>query len=352
MKFIFGILLLFTLLEASGFEWSAYKETLYVGEPIILIEKFKNNDDKLVKILEFTAETFHNGFDLIFEGDTHKWFPGYFITLSPNKPDTLIIQPKDSVYSYVLLFWKDFGGIERKPPLFPKRGDKCEILINRRDSVFLFFTNPIGKEREIFDVLQDYHVGMSAGERINQFKLKLKKILHNKDYLSPYLYYINKRFESGHPTISKEIIMVNGLKRLFPKHILTEIAEIHLMSDLHADGDPKNKKVAVEMYKELSKKYPSNINLRKEVKVSPETFRTKPKFKRKTLIERFRWEIKKTLRWLKMTYYRLAWKTEYKLRSILKRLKNKGTVRKKDSVVIQLSGLNNIKDCPLITDDS
>jgi hypothetical protein len=252
----------------------------------------------------------------------------FFATLSPYKPDTLIIKPKDSVYSYELLFWKDFGGTGRKPPLLPKRGDKCEILINRSDSVFLFFTDPTDKEREISDVLQDYHFA-STGERV-QFKLKLKKILHNKDYLSPYIYYINKKYESGHPTISKETIMVNGLKRLYPKHILTEMAEVHLMYDLQFDDNPKNKKAAVEMYKELSKKYPANINLRKEVKVSPNTLRSKSKVKQKIMIERLRWELKKTLRWLKVTYYRLAWKTEYGLRRILKWLKNRGTVRKKD----------------------
>jgi hypothetical protein len=78
MKFIINLLLLFALLAASGIKWSAYKETLFVGEPIILIEKFKNNGDEAVKILEFTAATSRNRFDLIFEGDTHKWFPGFF----------------------------------------------------------------------------------------------------------------------------------------------------------------------------------------------------------------------------------------------------------------------------------
>jgi hypothetical protein len=127
------------------------------------------------------------------------------------------------------------------------------------------------------------------------------------------------------------------MKSQFPKHILTEWTEVGLIWGLLREEDPKNKKATIEMYKELNTKYPSNIGVKKKLKESPETLRSKPKLKRKTLIERFRWEKKRALRWLKMTYRRLAWKTEIMLKSILKWLKNQKTVRKKDSVALPLN---------------
>ena len=318
MRFILIAILLFSLLE-GGFEWSAYKETLFVGEPIVLILKFKNTGNEPVKIPWLRARYPENRFDLIFREDTFRYFPGY----SPKRGlrthiDSGLITTGDSVYTYTLLFWKDFGRKENKP-LYPKQGEKCKIWVNQSDTVSLFFVEPPNEELKVFEAVRNFHEAIRDGGKYR--KWLLKNFLRKKGILAPYLYFINFRWGK----LPTEIKTVKEMKNQFPGHILTEWAEIDLMWRLYTDEDPKNKKAAIEMYKELSKKYPFNISVRKELKVSPKTLRSKPKLKRKTLIERFRWEIKKTLRWLKMTYYRLAWKTEIMLKRILKWLKKQRT---------------------------
>lgn len=344
MRFILIAILLFSLLE-GGFEWSAYKETLFVGEPIILIEKFKNTEDKSVKMPRFSAPNPFNNFDLIFNGDTFRYWPGYYADYDWRsiQRDSIVIMSKDSVYSFAIMYWKNFGLEEKKNSPFPKEGERCNILINKTVTVPLFFTEPPKEESEFFETMKNHHELTFANEEINNNN-RLKHFIEKKSHLSPYFYFL----QFSRDKVLAAIKTVKEMKNQFPKHILTEWAEVYLMARLFR-GDPKYNELAHAMLPELTKKYSSNILLRKVLKESPATLGSKPIPKRKTLIEKFRWEIKKTLRWLKMTYYRLAWKTEYKLRRILKWLKNKGTVRKKDSVVLQLSGLNNIKDSPLIS---
>ena len=344
MRFIFSFLLLVALLEASGFEWSAYKDTLFVGEPIILMPKFRNTGDEPVNIPEFHAGYPYNNFDLIFRDDTFKYFPGYDVLPYRYTPDSILVLPRDSVYSYTLLFWKDFLGKEKGNPTFSKDGDRCKIWINKTDTVSLFFITPPKEETEVFEAMKNYHEAMQIKDKTKYRSKLLKNFLKKPSHLSPYLYLIQYIWNDLPTQIKTVKVMTNR----FPRHILTEWAEILLMQMLYRDNGPKSKEMAKEMLIELARKYPSNIIVRKVLKESAGTLRSKSILKRKTLIERFRWELKKKFRQLKYIFRRLVLQAEIKIARFFKWLKSKRSTTKKESVTLRFSGLYNLADCALI----
>lgn len=279
----------------GGWQWETYKETLFVGEPIIFIRKFKNTDNKVVKVTDFRAGYLRNRFSLIFKGDTFKYFPGYYAKLRPLR-DTLIIIRGDSVYTTSMLFWKDFGGKARKPPPFPKTGESCKILINNTDLISLYFIELTYEDKEGFEILGSYHFAMPHEEK-SKIKLQLQNLSPKNDYLSPYLNYIQIKWLGLDLTMKLKIL--NEMKIRFPKHILTEMAEISLMWRMYGDGDPKNEKTAKEMRINLLNKYPSNLAIRKALKLSWKNKDVEKEIKKKGIKRKIRhifFKVRKSLR--------------------------------------------------------
>lgn len=301
------IFLIFTSFEFPYF--ASPKETLFIGEPILIQPKFKNNENSSKKIIFNKYYSFpHREVYFIHNKDTFFFdlnFFGIDITVAPSPLDTFIIQPGDSLYGYFTCFFpQDFMTKNNIPFLFPYEDTIINIKIyitsfyvfpntflKKLDSINLFFKKAPENEKEIVSFLTSSVRHPTILENKKDILTKIKNLILKckNSYFLPYLYlfyymyqYLNSdkiyegfnekeireptdeikkiienRLQKERYRIEKERLeVVQEMKKRFPNHFLTQELEIRFIM---FDGPRyvlKNKE-RIKWEKEISKKYSS-----------------------------------------------------------------------------------------------
>lgn len=158
------LLLFFINTIFSKAKWIAYKETLYIGQPIIPILCYKN-DTPFPKQVEDNPPTIFS-FYTIFNGDKYIIPPHIIKALV--EIDTITIFPGESVYiSYPPFFYSDFCLIKPKIGIdnntrLPFKYGKFTIYIPSRffeegtDSIILYFKEPPKSKEEFFEFIKHF----------------------------------------------------------------------------------------------------------------------------------------------------------------------------------------------------
>ncbi|MEO0090145.1 MAG: hypothetical protein ABIK77_08240 [candidate division WOR-3 bacterium] len=291
MKKIILFLFLINIIFSKA-KWVAYKETLFIGEPIITIFCYKNDTPFLQQILDWPSDYFD--FYIICEGKKYK-IPRLVIE-GWVKRETITIFPGDSFYIInPPFFYRDFRLLEKTgfsyfeylpfkygkftiytpikiwtPLVIKEKQGFRDSIIRYMDSIILYFKEPTDeKKKEFFDFIKYYESGGDWR--------KLEKLIEKyKDtILLPYINWVSviktdvEDKKNPWRWVYEREKMLNKMRKKFPNHILTEYHEFNICGNYFM-CDPKK---GYKLYKKLKKKYPYNY----EVKMITKQFEAKIK---------------------------------------------------------------------------
>ncbi|MEO0119628.1 MAG: hypothetical protein ABIK60_03740 [candidate division WOR-3 bacterium] len=275
------LLLIFVNLLFGKAKWIAYKETLFIGEPIIPILCYKNDTPSPKEVEDIPPTIF--SFYTICNGNKYVIPQSIFELLT--KIDTITIFPGESVYIIEApFFYSDFCLIKPKAGInyntrLPFKYGKFTIYIPSRffeegtDSIILYFKEPPKGKEEFFEFIK--HLSYWSGEEENDPNSPKLKELAEKYKDTLLLTFIFRNYVNNVPytkvegekikwrdlkeVYSEKEKRLIKMKKIFPNHIFTEELEFDIcMGYLFAQPNK-----GYELYKELKKKYPYNYYIKR-----------------------------------------------------------------------------------------
>ncbi len=250
------------------YEIEITKDTIYIGEPIIVKCRLINNSDSAMKIFDYCGEALlsygYSRFYLYSSNDEKEYEYGVFSHASLLRHSYFSLDPHDSVYFYTILCWDGNDGFtyfkydRAKPGLYKLRSTYFKIESNV-DS-FYADTMPI-EEKQIYKQagpIIDEFWGFPYGTERETTKKILEifpSIIKRKSILSPFCHYIlwYKSFDDE----SKAESLVEEFFKKYPNSPLGE----KLMFDLYRyyawyKNDAEKGKAIIG---EALKRYPDNL---------------------------------------------------------------------------------------------
>lgn len=269
------LLLFFGKIIFGQTKWIVYKDTLFIGEPIIPILCYKNNTPFPKKVIDDPPSIY--SFYTIFDGN--KYMKPQQISMLKVELDTITIFPDESVYIIGRpLFYRDFRllestGINYQISL-PFKYGKFTIYIPSRffeegmDSITVYFKEPPKDKKEFFEFIKHFAYLDGDFEELKKLVEKYKDTL-----LFPFVFFVwatqvrwmeiiggKAKLIDGKKVVSQIEERLAKMKEKFPHHILTQENEFYLARVAYSFG--LNERYYL-LYKELKKKYPHNYEIKR-----------------------------------------------------------------------------------------
>ncbi|MEO0130950.1 MAG: hypothetical protein ABIK76_04595 [candidate division WOR-3 bacterium] len=262
-------------------KWYPHKDTLYIGEGIVLILKVKSTDSFPQKAFFFPANQYYlenGGLRIKWNNKIYYWH-GEEELIYP-MPDSIILNPEESAYSIypLILFWKKFSPKDEDPlslkegkmsfylPLLVfkgfKKDDTTKDYIKKvsnnteeiKDSFTIYFKIP-KIDKEFFNEIINFS-GIPLKWDTLKKKIEICKKYNDTIFLPYFLYY--SVFYYNEKKEAKSFL--EELRKRFQRHIMRELAEVSLAHHL---SFLSRKKEANELLKKIKKKYPNNFDIKR-----------------------------------------------------------------------------------------
>lgn len=253
------------------------KDTIFIGEPMIIKCMLINNSGKPINVYGAPSRPLLTcgklSFSLNLPGDDREfWYGVGYLVLTENKPPNFVLSPHDSIYWYSILNWRDWSyRIQKKDVANLPIGTyriKAEYFLDSDDlsqhwrissNVDSFYAEPMlesesEKYNEICQVLNNYFIFIIGRDECRMIQENFPKYLEIKNsIIAQFCHYI---LAMSSP-LPKRIAFCKSFLEKYPNTPLAEEIEFCLAEAYIGIG---RKDLSTQAYRLALRKFPDNIN--------------------------------------------------------------------------------------------